>query len=117
MPWKAMDAMSLREEFVTLAQQEGSNVRELCRHYQISSRTAYKWLKRYEQEGIAGLADRSRRPKHSRGPRMPRWKACWPCGKKPAGAGEKLPACCRTKGMHAVPHPNTITDILRRPAR
>jgi transposase len=42
-----MDAISLRAEFVYLAQQAGSNIRELCRRYPISSRTAYKWLKRY----------------------------------------------------------------------
>jgi len=28
----------------------------------VSTRTAYKWLKRYREEGLAGLADRSSRP-------------------------------------------------------
>jgi transposase len=64
MPWKEMDAMSLRKEFVVLAAQAGSNIRELCRRYRVSSRTAYKWIKRYRQEGEAGLANPSKRPRH-----------------------------------------------------
>src|SRR5512138_3404551 len=64
MSWKGMDAMSLRKEFVSTAQEPGSNIRKLCREYRISSRTAYKWLKRDEQEGEDGLCDRSRRRRH-----------------------------------------------------
>ena len=62
MPWDVTDAMSLREEFVLLALQEGANRRELCRRYGISPQTGYKWLQRHEELGLAGLADRSRRP-------------------------------------------------------
>ena len=58
MPWKEMDTMSIRKEFVTLALQVGSNIRGLCRQYGISSRTAYKWIGRYQAEGEAGLAER-----------------------------------------------------------
>ncbi|MCK6414352.1 MAG: helix-turn-helix domain-containing protein, partial [Giesbergeria sp.] len=47
MPWKACNTMSLRQEFVELARQEGANRRELCRRFGISSPTAYKW------EGLA----------------------------------------------------------------
>lgn len=36
---------------------------ELCRRYGISRRIGYKWAKRYEREGPAGLHDRSRAPK------------------------------------------------------
>jgi transposase len=45
MPWKEMDAMLLRKEFVLLAKEPGSNIRAVCRQFRISSRTAYKWLK------------------------------------------------------------------------
>lgn len=51
MPWKERDQMSLRLEFVELASQEGSNVRELCRRYGISPKTGYKWLERFKKEG------------------------------------------------------------------
>ncbi|MCP3022033.1 helix-turn-helix domain-containing protein, partial [Cupriavidus basilensis] len=62
MPWSTRDTMSLRQEFILLAQQEGSNRRELCRRFSISPQTAYKWLARYAEQGEAGLVDRSRRP-------------------------------------------------------
>jgi putative transposase len=35
---------------------------ELRRRYDVSRKTGYKWLGRFEEEGVAGLADRSRRP-------------------------------------------------------
>ncbi|WP_330217007.1 helix-turn-helix domain-containing protein [Ralstonia pickettii] len=57
--------MSLRQEFVLLARQEGCNRRELCRRFGISPQTGYKWLARYVESGDAGLADRTRRPSHS----------------------------------------------------
>lgn len=63
--------MSIRREFVRLAEQPQSNVRELCRRYGISPKTAYKWLKRHREDGEAGLQDRSRRPLHSPGRSAP----------------------------------------------
>ena len=65
MPWKEESIMSLRREFVELASQSGVNISQLCRRFQISREVGYKWLKRYRQEGLPGLADRSRRPQHS----------------------------------------------------
>ena len=43
------------------------NLSQLCRRFQISREVGYKWLKRYREEGLPGLADRSRRPEHSPG--------------------------------------------------
>ncbi|BAN99046.1 CP4-6 prophage [Plautia stali symbiont] len=57
--------MSLRTEFVLFASQDGANIHELCRRYGISPATAYKWLRRWEEEGPSGLKDRSRAPRHS----------------------------------------------------
>jgi transposase InsO family protein len=66
MPWKVCSSMSERAEFVQLASQEGANVAELCRRYGISRKTGYKWLSRSGgAEGVAELADRSRRPRRS----------------------------------------------------
>jgi len=57
--------MSLRQEFLALAQNEGVNFSELCRRFGISRKTGYKWRRRYREKGVTGLADRSRRPQHS----------------------------------------------------
>ena len=65
MLWQECSTMTLRQEFVALAQQPESNFSELCRRFGISPKTGYKWRRRYRQEGAAGLADRSRRPHHS----------------------------------------------------
>lgn len=39
MPWQEVSTMSLRQEFVTLASQEGANIRALCRRFGISPKT------------------------------------------------------------------------------
>ena len=61
MPWKEVSAMSARSEFVSLATGPGANVRELCRRFEISPTTGYKWINRAQE----GFGDRSRRPHHS----------------------------------------------------
>ena len=55
--------MSLRSEFVKLALVDGSNISELCRRFDISRKTGYKWIERFCNQGYQGLADHSRRPK------------------------------------------------------
>jgi transposase InsO family protein len=64
MVWQEKNTVSLRQEFVALASQEGTNMRALCRRFQISPKTGYKWLARAAQAeaGAAALEDRSRRP-------------------------------------------------------
>jgi len=56
--------MEERAEFVVLAERHEETIAELCRWYGVSRETGYKWLRRYESEGLAGLADRSRAPHH-----------------------------------------------------
>ena len=41
------------------------NVSQTCRYYGISRQTFYKWLRRYEEQGLEGLRDRSSKPHHS----------------------------------------------------
>ena len=56
MPWSQYTVNDQREEFVGLARQPEANVSDLCRRFQISRKTGYKWLGREDCE------DRSRRP-------------------------------------------------------
>ena len=44
---------------------EGASVAELAETYEVSRKTVYKWLARYQENGAAGLADRSRKPQRS----------------------------------------------------
>jgi transposase InsO family protein len=57
--------MSFRKEILNLGTQPGANIRELCRRFQVSAKTFYKWLKRSKSDGEAGLKNRSRRPHQS----------------------------------------------------
>jgi len=38
---------------------------ELCRRYGVSRRVGYQWWRRFTEEGVVGLEERSRRPKRS----------------------------------------------------
>ncbi len=118
MPWREASAMSLRLEFVTLASHEDANVRELCREFNISPNTAYKWLARYRAAGPTGLEDRSRRPASSPGRTSPAMEALVLATRQaqPAWGGRKLKAYLEQAGYAEVPAASTITAILRRHA-
>ena len=69
MPWKETSAMNERMMFIGDYLRKEYTIADLCRAYGISRKTAYKWIHRYEEEGVAGLKERSRAPHHTR--RMP----------------------------------------------
>jgi putative transposase len=64
MPWKESRTMDLRVRLIQEYEQ-GESVTALAEVYQISRKTVYKWLARHEDEGVGGLADRSRAPHES----------------------------------------------------
>jgi len=105
--------MSCRHEFVLLARQPGTVMRELCRHYDISAKTGYKWLERYEREGQAGLTNRSRRPLHSPRHTTAKMEARILVlhRRYPYWGPRKLRALLDDP---AAPQPSTIAAILRR---
>ncbi|MCJ7755896.1 MAG: leucine zipper domain-containing protein [Thermoanaerobaculales bacterium] len=47
------------------AEEVTGNVARTCRYYGISRQAFYKWLRRYEEQGLEGLRDRSSRPHQS----------------------------------------------------
>ena len=119
MPWKERDTVSLRREFVELARQPDSNLRELCRRFGISPPTAYKWIGRFSGWGVAALRDRSRRPGHSPGrtPVEQEQAVLTVRDRHPAWGGRKIRARLLALGHRRVPAASTITDILRRQGR
>ena len=64
MSWKETCAVDERAMFVGECLRGDLSVAELCRRYEVSRKTGYKWLGRYEAEGKAGLKDRSHVPHH-----------------------------------------------------
>lgn len=54
--------MSLREELLLKVLAKEETVVELAKRYGVSRKTVYKWLQRYQRQGLSGLVDQSRRP-------------------------------------------------------
>jgi transposase InsO family protein len=50
---------------VVLASRREQTVAELCREFGISRQTGHTWLKRYQEAGVSGIYERSRKPHHS----------------------------------------------------
>ena len=65
MAWKTMDVQEQRVRFVVEATQRQSTFGALCAAYEISRPTGYLWLQRYREQGVAGIAEHSRKPHHS----------------------------------------------------
>ena len=65
MPWKEVNVLDQRIEFVIRALMQQESFLQLCREYGISTKTGYKWKERFLEKGEAGLLDESRRPQTS----------------------------------------------------
>jgi transposase InsO family protein len=63
MPWKEIEVVRLREEFVLKALGNSMSFTDLCSEYSISRKTGYKWLERFKHGGLGSLYNQSRRPK------------------------------------------------------
>ena len=61
MPWRECSVMDERMQFVA-RRLAGEPMAELCREFEISRKTGYKIFDRYQECGIQGVTDRSRRP-------------------------------------------------------
>lgn len=101
-----------REEFVRLARLETANVSELCRRFQISRKTGYKWL------GRDTFEDRSRRP-HSSPLRTQAHVEAMVLAVRdehPAWGGRKI-ARVLERDRQVVLAPSTVNAVLHRHGR
>jgi transposase InsO family protein len=116
MGWQEVTVMSQREEFVKFALNPGCNIAKLCRRFEISRKTGYKWIERFLEDGVSALRDRSRKPKNSPGKtntvmeqavlELRKQHAAW--------GGRKIRKRLQNLGWEAVPAASTITAILKR---
>lgn len=116
MGWKESDSVSERLEFCRLCEGGSVSMAELCRRFNVSRKTGYKWFSRWQQGGKESLVDLSRKPHSSPGKSSdtiesevvklrrehPRW------------GGRKLKQVLETRGVSGVPSPSSITRILHR---
>jgi transposase InsO family protein len=63
MAWKAMDVHEQRVKFVVAASRREKPLVALCAEFGISRPTGSLWIKRYGEAGLAGIAERNRRPR------------------------------------------------------
>ena len=63
MPWLEATPMEQRERFIRDQQNGLYTMTELCARHNISRKTGYKWLERFDAGGRAALGDRSRAPR------------------------------------------------------
>ena len=57
-----LGAVEQRYRAVLEVLEEGVSVTEVARRYGVARQTVHSWLRRYGEEGLGGLADRSSRP-------------------------------------------------------
>lgn len=117
MPWEHTDAMRERMKLIAEHLSGDYGPTDLARRYGVSRRVVYKWIDRYEQEGSAGLMERSRAPHHQGRAieqevvdqllelkkRWPRW-----------GAPKLLARLQREIGAAHCPAESTVSEILKR---
>jgi putative transposase len=65
MAWKAMDVQDQRVRFVVAASRHEKPLGALCSEFGISRPTGALWFRRYAEAGLAGICERSRRPRNS----------------------------------------------------
>lgn len=119
MPWTSNSIFEARRNFVMLALSPNSNIRGLCRRFNISANTGYQTLERYRAEGEKGLQDRSRAPHHRplRCSKATELAVLSVRGDHPTWGGRKIASHLQLFGAATVPAPSTITAILIRNGR
>src|SRR5687767_13835095 len=114
MPWKECSTMTLRQEFLALAQQPGVNFSQLCQRFGISRKTGYKWRRRYRERGIEHLADHSRRPHHSPRRSPPALEEKVLAVRDQYGWGARKIKACLERAGHGPLAKSTVHGILLR---
>lgn len=117
MPWMEESVVEQRLQFVLRVRKEEVNIAKACREFGISRPTAYKWLARYDEEGLDGLEDRSRAPEsipHKTDEKTEKL-VCALRRKYPRLGPKKLRAWLVREHPEADwPAPSTIGNILKR---
>jgi len=62
MPWKETDPMNERVQFIAAYLSQVYSMTELCERFSIRRNTGYKWVRRYTEQGVMGLQEKSRTP-------------------------------------------------------
>lgn len=64
MAWKETTKMEQKIEFINEWRSGRITITELCRHFEITRTTAYKWIQRYKEKGLHGLEEIGKSPRN-----------------------------------------------------
>jgi putative transposase len=106
-----------KKSFIEEWERQEENLAELCRRYEISRQTGYKWLERYQQEGEAGLEERNRTALHHPQAMVPEVREALVAlrSRHPSWGPRKLRAYLQRDTPKIVrPAASSIGDLLRR---
>lgn len=108
MPWKESSVLDERIRFV-IRHKDGEDMSSLCREFGISRKTGYKIIDRYEECGLDGLTDRSRRPIRYANAMPPQVEAAIVAAKKekPSWGARKI----RERLVRTLPHEIKVPAI------
>lgn len=114
MPWKEETVEKQRTNFIVLANEEGCNFSALCRQFNITRRTGYKWLERYQQG--KNLGDQSRAPYFRPRQTPPDIEDLILSVRinHPTWGPRKILRHLADKGNDRLPVPSTVASILKR---
>jgi putative transposase len=128
MPWKECHVVDERLRFVARLM-EGEKMAVLCEEFGISRKTGYKIYERYQEVGVRGLTDRSRRP-HRHANQLPvviekmvvqlkREYPTWGAPKIRERLKQRYPhvACPAISTVHAVLDRHGLVSVRRRRRR
>jgi transposase InsO family protein len=116
MPWEVRTEMSQKERFIELVQEGNDTFTNLCKQFNISRTTGYKWINRVEKEGVKGLLSQSKRPHNCPHKTSSETEqlilsirekySCW--------GGVKIHKYLSETGINNLPSSTTIQTILKR---
>ncbi len=117
MPWRETSVVSERIKLISEYLSGDRTVSELAAQYEVSRKTVYKWITRYEQRGWEGLEDQSRAARdhpNAVGPLIERQLLELKAHKPLWGAPKLRCKLLELVGPEHCPAESTISEILRR---
>ncbi len=117
MPWSEITPMDQKTQFIADFLRRSLTITELSALYNVSRKTAYKWIDRYLQRGPGGLEELTRRPRHMARatPKKVVDLILQARRRHPSWGPKKLLALIRRRQPSStLPHRSTVSDILRR---
>ena len=117
MAWKKVLPMEERARFVLEVNKAEMPIAELCRRYEVSRKTGYKWIRRYRAEGLDGIREKNSRPHTCPHKTSPEWeeRIIFERLKHNTWGPKKIRELLQRRGWGGkVPGASTIGDVLRR---